>query len=97
MNRDLIIIVFYAGGGSRISHDRLHEVNVALNGGLQKMPDDIKDKYHVVGFVIPTDGENRMECVFPKDPDANTTEVLNQIIDTQKQILEWQQQPQADQ
>ena len=55
------------------------------------IPEDIKDKYWHQCIIMPINGENRIECIFPKEHDENTNELIKQLTKTQE---EWLQQHQ---
>ena len=50
-------------------------------------PDEIKDKYFYNAFYFRSDGEARMECIFPKEHDENVVSILSELKKKQDDFL----------
>ena len=77
--RDLIILTAYIN----VPENKFKEVSSMFSNMGENLPRDIKEKYYIVAFVFKTQAENRMECIFPKEPDTEVLSKINELIDLQ--------------
>lgn len=80
MQRELIILSIHLNCPA----NKLNEARSTIS--MSNMPDDIKEKYHVAAFVFQTQGESRVECIFPKEPDEEVLSKINKLIDLQNKM-----------
>lgn len=68
---DSLILVYYI-------NDKVSKIRFAENVGYirEKL---FLNKDNVKELIIPTDGETRIECIYPKQPDENTNKLLEEI------------------
>lgn len=91
MGRELIILSLYFNLGPYPKARHLDEVRQKMAEFWPGLPQDIKDRYQIVTFTFPTEGETRLECVFPKEPDANVMAKINELVEEQNKTYTWLQ------
>jgi len=92
MERELIILTTYLNPGENPIAKYMDEAKRSIDKFCEKMPPDIKDKYHIVMLCIPTKKETHVKCVFPKKPDKNVMSKIEKLIDEQNKTHTWLQQ-----
>lgn len=78
--RDLIILVFYISIGNiseMKARDKIREVKAMINESIKGMEKDTN--YKVSALVIPSKGDPRVECIFPKEKDEVISEFLQEM------------------
>ena len=85
MGRELIILVIYVG--DRLPWARVAELQANLKKSFFEMPDDVLKKYTIKIIMMVHDGPNKVECVFPKEPDPDVMAKLDEIITNQEKFM----------
>lgn len=88
----MIILALYVNLGPHPKARHIDEVRQKMAEFAPNLPEDIKERYFVTSFVFPTEEDTRLECVFPKKPDANVMAKINELIDEQNKTYTWLQQ-----
>ena len=84
--RELIILVFYISVGNFTeakARARLAEFKVITEQAMKNMEEDTNHK--IQGFVLPTDHETKVECIFPKNQEELDMSLFNKP--TEKNLL----------
>lgn len=79
-SKDLIILVFYISIGNiseMKARTRISEVKEMVNESIKGMEKDTN--YKVSALVIPSKGDSRVECIFPKEKDEVVSEFLQEM------------------
>lgn len=96
MEKQLIIIVCYVNFVDYNDRHLVAQRFAALKKNAEKLmpslPDDMRERYFISVFFMATGGENRIECIFPKDPDADVMAKIDELINKQNITDKWLQQ-----
>ena len=94
MDKQLIILVVYANLGSYTNAQETNERFISVKKNIDRLVPNMGDQYNVQTIIMPTDKDNRVECIFPKDYDSYPEIIakMDELLNKQNELL--CQQPQ---
>lgn len=98
MDKQLILIVCYINfkdyDKPELVAARFADIKRNVHKLHMELDDEMKEKYQIITYFMPVESENRIECIFPKEPDLEIKEKINELIYSQHKLFELCQQQQ---